>query len=338
MSDLSENANYHSTGGSVFDDRGQDSVFLAYRTAWQKNPKEKIVAPAPLHLDIESTNTCNMNCAHCAAAADHWGGGQKGFMDLSLFQSIIDQAASAGVCCVKFSLRGEPLLHPGLMDMINYTIHSGIMDCYFNTNGMLLDEGMCHTIVQSRIPRISISVDGWSAESYGWIRKGGDYDYVCKNIARLRRVRNQAGSAVPRIRVQAVLTPEMETHRELYISQWSDIADEIGFVDAREEGPEAGGYSEAFAGFCCPFLWQRMTILWDGTLLPCLMHGVEDFSLMAFGNVRDLDIVQAWQSEKENEYRSLHEQGRSHENDACLKCSYRDSEIRKLLRSIENTC
>lgn len=331
MSELSENANYHSAGGSVFDGHGQDPAFLAYRKAWQENPKKKIVAPAPLHLDVESTNTCNMKCAHCAAAADHWGGGQKGFMDFSLFQSIIDQAASAGVCCVKFSLRGEPLLHPGLMDMIDYTIHSGIMDCYFNTNGMLLDEGMCEKIVQSRLPRISVSVDGWDEKSYCRIRRGGDYERVCTHIRRLRDVRDHAGSVLPRIRIQAVLTPEMEEHRGRYTAQWSEIADEIGFVDARDEGACSSGYPKPCAQFSCPFLWQRMTILWDGMLLPCLMHGVEDFSLLAFGNVRDLDIVQAWQSEKENEYRDLHAQGRSHEMKACLKCSYRESEIRKRL-------
>lgn len=73
-----------------------------------------------------------------------------------------------------------------------------------------------------------------------------------------------------------------------------------------------------------------MTILWDGTVLPCLMHGVSDFDLVALGNVREKSLKQMWKSEQASRYRKLHRNGRAHELEACDRCSYRATELEKL--------
>ena len=73
-----------------------------------------------------------------------------------------------------------------------------------------------------------------------------------------------------------------------------------------------------------------MAILWDGTLLPCLMHGVSDFELMALGNVKEVSIKDMWLSERVNSYRELHKSGQAHKLEACDRCSYRAMELEKL--------
>jgi radical SAM protein with 4Fe4S-binding SPASM domain len=74
-------------------------------------------------------------------------------------------------------------------------------------------------------------------------------------------------------------------------------------------------------------LWQRMTIAWDGTLLPCV-HDIYEW--MKFGNIADISIRDAWQSAREDSYRTLHRQGRAHEISSCDRCPLRENEIRKI--------
>lgn len=332
---MDDNLNYHSGGKTVFDDSVKDARFAEYRRQWQENPKNGTVSAFPLHLDIESTNACNLKCPHCASTCNNWGNSKIGFMDFDLFRKIIDEASKNGCYCVKFSLRGEPLLHPRIMDMIKHVSESRIIDFYFNTNGMLLNEKNIKSLIDSGLRRISISVDGWDKESFNRFRLGADYDVVCNNIKKIVSIRGQ--NKYPKIRVQTVMLPEMKPHWNSYKEKWSMIADEVGYLDAREEGE---GHEERHKGvkckeFRCPFLWQRMTILWDGTLLPCLMHGVSDVSLMAFGNVKELSIKDAWHSARETEYRELHRQGRSHEIKACDMCSYRAMEIAKVRSDVK---
>jgi MoaA/NifB/PqqE/SkfB family radical SAM enzyme len=328
---MSENFNYHSIDKSVFDEKlSNDSRFIEYRRQWRENPSNGVIANFPLHLDIESTNACNLKCPYCAATSNSWGKNKKGFMDFDLFKKVINEASGEGCYCVKFSLRGEPLLHPKLSEMIKYAIDSGIIDCYFNTNGMKLTEEVTHKLIDAELPRISISVDGWDKKSFEKNRIGADYELVCNNIKSLLEIRNRRNVKFPKLRIQTVMLSEMREHWDEYIKHWSGIADEVGFLDAREEGAGIDHRGVSCKDFFCPFLWQRMTILWDGTLLPCLMHGVDDFDLMSFENIKNISIKEAWHSTRENCYRKLHRSGMSHELKACDRCSYRAMEINKI--------
>ena len=64
----SDNLNYHSVGKTVFEENLKNNKFADYRHQWVENPRKYIVSKFPLHLDIESTNVCNLKCPYCAAA------------------------------------------------------------------------------------------------------------------------------------------------------------------------------------------------------------------------------------------------------------------------------
>ncbi|HEY9070172.1 MAG TPA: radical SAM/SPASM domain-containing protein [Candidatus Ozemobacteraceae bacterium] len=322
------NLNFHSSGHSVFDASLQDAAFAEYRRQWRDNPINAVVAPFPLHLDIESTSACNLRCPHCAATHEGWGPHARGFISMELFRKLIDEAAREGVYCIKFSLRGEPLIHPHLVDMVRMVRKAGILDCYFNTNAMLLTEEISTALIEAGLPRISISIDGWDAKSYSQYRPGADYSLVCKNIETLLRIRTRLKSTTPKIRIQTVMLPEMNLHWESYKEYWRKFADEVGYLDARDEGPGVNHRGKT-GKFKCPFLWQRLTVLWDGTVLSCLAHGVEDLKPLTLGNAATDSLKSLWHSEAEKHLRKLHISGESHQNAGCDCCSYRALEMSK---------
>ncbi len=323
------NANFHpATPSSVFDVR-DELRFKEYRRRWVEAPARFEVGEFPIHLDIESTGVCNLRCPFCATTTENWGPSSPGYMEWGLFQRIVDEGTEYGLCAAKLSFRGEPTLHQRLVEMVEYAKQKGLMDVYFNTNATLLTARLINRLIDAGLDRISISIEGTTKEVYEASRVGAKFEKVKANVERLREIREQRGVKHPRIRIQTVLLPELRDGFPQYVDYWSKYADEVAYLDARAESPE-DDHRGAVADWACPFLWQRMTILWDGTLLPCLMHGVSDFSLLSFGNVKQIRIRDAWLSEKACRNRELHRTGRSHELEACDRCSYRAMELGKL--------
>lgn len=329
MAQATANANFHSvTGRSVFDERQSDPRFLEYRRRWREYPAQFIAGEFPIHLDIESTGVCNLRCPFCATTMKNWGPDVPGYLRWDLFTRIIDEGSAEGLFSVKLSFRGEPTLHPRLPEMVAYAKQKGILDVYFNTNATLLSEGLVHRLIDAGLDRISISFEGIEKEEYEQYRVGARYEKVIENVKRLYRIRQERGLRIPQIRVQSVMLPELRDRFPQYVEFFKPFVDEVAYLDMRREGPE-DDHRGRVADWACPFLWQRMTILWDGMVLPCLMHGVSDFDLMSLGRVGEISLKGMWKNEQASRYRRLHQSGWAHELEACDRCSYRAMELEK---------
>ena len=329
MVQIQPNANFHTAGTKTVFDQRRDERFLDYRRRWHEFPINFIVGEFPIHLDIETTNVCNLHCPFCATTYKNWGPYKKGFLEFAIFKRVIDEGVDNGLCSIKLSFRGEPLLHPDIAQMIAYAKKRGIIDIYFNTNAMLLDENKIDQLIDSGLDRISISFEGTSKEVYEKYRVGAEYEVVLQNIKKLRHIRDKRGISYPQIRIQSVLFSELKATFDQYVRFWQEIVDEIGYLDGRYEKPD-DEHRGFIADWACPFLWQRMVVLWEGTLLPCLMHGIDDFSLMSLGNIQEVSIKDQWKSAVISGYRALHQIGEAHKIAACDRCSYRAMELGKL--------
>lgn len=323
------NANFHTaTARDVFAARHGDSRFQEYRRRWVEDPAQFRAGNFPIHLDIESTGVCNLRCPFCATTMKNWGPDVPGYMKMELFKKIIDEGAREGLCSIKLSFRGEPTLHPHLPDMVAYAKQQGILDVYFNTNGTMLTEERIHRLIDAGLDRISISFEGTHKEEYELQRVGAKFEKVVENILRLRRIRDERGLRIPQIRIQSVMVPELKERFREYVEFWEPTADEVAYLDMRREGPEDDHRGQV-ADWACPFLWQRMTILWDGTTLPCLMHGVSDFSLLRLGKAGEQSLRDMWRGAQAADYRKLHQAGQAHTLEACDRCSFRSMELEK---------
>ncbi|OGR73181.1 MAG: hypothetical protein A2089_12625 [Elusimicrobia bacterium GWD2_63_28] len=305
--------------------------YAEYRTAWAENPRKGIVTDFPINVDLEITNACNLSCPHCASARKNWGDEKTGFIEESLVKKVLDEVKAGAGMSMKFSLRGEPLLHPKAALFLECAKEAGLADYYFNTNGVPLTRDIAVELVKHRLPRISISVGGWDEASFARSQAGADLGALKRNISILRDVRQSYGSAAPIIRIQATFIKDLRTRLKEFKELWMPLADEIGLVDFREESSPAARPASATAGFRCNFLWQRLVVLWDGSVYPCLFHGVKYPEPLRLGNVRTATLGGMWKSPRMEALRRLHLAGTSHENACCAGCSYRRAEIDKLV-------
>ena len=102
--------------------------------------------PAPVNMEIDLSNRCQMGCPFCHFAHVHSRGPlakrrthETGdLMDTKLAMKIVDQLAEAGVRSITWSGGGEPTLHPEMAEIVKYTDQAGI-DQGVYTNGLKLE-------------------------------------------------------------------------------------------------------------------------------------------------------------------------------------------------------
>ncbi len=319
---INVNSNFHTLAGRSVVDR-EDARYREYRTKWDEWPKHYSVGDFPLHLDVEPTNTCNLRCPFCATTHNKY---KKGFMKEHIWKKILDEGGENNLYSLKFTYRGEPLLHPDLPEMVRYAKNAGIMDVYFNTNAVRLDDPTIRQLIDAGLDRISISFEGYEKKTYEKYRVGAQFENVVSNIALLKKIKEEVGATKPLVRIQTVLIPELRGKEKQYSEFWKTNSDEVAYLDMKDEenNPDHTGIVYDWA---CPQLFQRLTVTWEGTILPCV-HDIYDW--MKLGSIPENTLKESWNNLRERQFRSLHKEGRAHEIAACDRCPLRENEIRKL--------
>ena len=311
------NTNFKTLSDNNIVEKERDELYNNYRFKWHNNPKNKIVSTFPLFLDIEATSVCNLKCPHCIQSHVAF---KRGYMQWDMYEKIIDEATDNECYGCKFNTisRGEPLLHKDLSKMISYAKKKGMIDVYFNTNGLLLNEDLCKRLLDSGLDRISFSVDGHDKKSY-YENRGADWYKVIHNVYLFYLLRN-VGNYNTKIRVQTVNLENIDLG--IYKNLWRIWADDIGVVSYKEMQERKYGL---ISDWTCPQLWQRMSILFNGTILPC-NHDDREFA--ALGNYNSMSISKAWRNV--NFMREIHRKKEADLIDACDGCFLRTSEILNL--------
>jgi len=136
----------------------------------------------------ESTIRCNLTCAHCRRIDSD----DTAYRDLSTKQAgdLIEQLAALGkgqpMMPVLVFSGGEPLCRNDLFDLIGKAGSFGIVSA-LATNGTLIDSSVAGRVRDSGIMRVSVSLDGATAEVHNRLRQlDGSFEGALEGIAHLR--------------------------------------------------------------------------------------------------------------------------------------------------------
>lgn len=320
--EVNPNSNFNSIEGSVTPDNASDE-YREYRRCWMENPKHFVLRDMPMHLDIEASSRCNLKCSFCDKLPN-LKPGQLGDIDFDLFTHVINQfSQDHKLWGLKLSYRGEPLINKRVPDMVKYAKEHGVLDVYFNTNGMFLDEEMCRHLIEAHLDRVSISIDGIEASEYERVRIGAKYNVLISNLETLIKLRNEYRVSYPKIRIQSVKFPD--TDADVYKAKWKAYANEIAMIDYKDESTRD---ISLVGNWACPQLWQRLTIEWDGTVLGCNNDDPRNINL---GNAWKRSIYDCWHDAVLENIRDKHKSGLSHEVNDCNGCPWRTAQIRKII-------
>ena len=165
----------------------------------------------PAKVYLEPTNACNLACSTCVRHA--WDE-PEGFMEWATFAAVADGLATGRGAAgdgapgagapgtIAFMGLGEPLLHPGFLDMVRAAKERGLR-AEVTTNALLLDGAMAAGILDAGLDQLVVSIDGASAEAFGRVR-GASLSRVVENISRLHDGRGVGYASSVRIGVEFV--------------------------------------------------------------------------------------------------------------------------------------
>lgn len=317
-------ATFHMQKAPKVSEEEKDPKYKEYRRKWNENPKNHIVGDFPIHLDIESTSSCNLKCVMCF---QNFNPPPKGYIDFELYKRIIDEGSQKGLCSVKLSIRGEPLLHPRIVDLVKYAKDKGVVEVMFNTNGNLLKEELSKRLIKAGLDKIIFSIDGITKEFYESIRIGGNFDRVLGNVKTLRRLKREMGTEKPYIRIQMVKLKKIKNideHVKKYVEFWSRYADYVAAEEENEWDYSKNTGTVVDSTFDCPMVYQRLMVRYDGTTTMCCG---DLYAEMPIGNAKADKLGDMWKGEKINNVRKMNAQGKSHLVPICNKCGYRRTVI-----------
>jgi AdoMet-dependent heme synthase len=131
----------------------------------------------------EVTRRCNLNCVHCRAAAEK--GPYPGELSTSRCMGILEEISRIGKPIVILT-GGEPLLREDVFEIAERGTQLGLR-MVMATNGTFLTPEITEKMMESGIKRVSISLDGSTAEEHDAFRMvPGAFDAALAGIELLK--------------------------------------------------------------------------------------------------------------------------------------------------------
>ena len=149
-------------------------------------------APLPPMVILDVTNTCNLQCIHCPQPKIQR---DKGFKSLNItwdnFSKIVQEIATVDdPILLRLAGDGEPMIHPQIIEMVEYAKKNSHATVDLTTNGMLMDPLKVDRLLEAGIDLIDFSIDAFSKPVYEVVRRGGKYEKLIASIFHFLHRRN----------------------------------------------------------------------------------------------------------------------------------------------------
>ncbi|MBW2619623.1 MAG: radical SAM protein, partial [Deltaproteobacteria bacterium] len=221
--------------------------YIFNRVGWYLAPVNQIVPPFPFHVDIETANTCNMNCPMCYRSMLK----NIGQMEMGLFRKAVDECAQNNVYSVRLSWRGEALTHPRIKEMIAYATKR-IKNVSFLTNAFYIDGSMADCFIDTGLAYLSVSFDGIK-DIYETVRHPAKFEDSYQRLRELKVKKEARGARRPQVRV-CTIWPAVKDDPKDYQRTMREVSDYmvcnpyINFM----------GPMKIKKGFICQYPWERI--------------------------------------------------------------------------------
>ena len=286
----------------------------------------------PITMDIEPTTGCNFRCTMCQVSSPDF---KSKNLDYDMFKKTIDD--NKQLLKIKLQGMGEPLVNNNFFNMMEYASKYSIVS-EITTNGSLLNEKNIKKLLKANISRITISIDGATADVFQKIRVKSNFETVvsnCKNLItsfkkKIIRPEISAWCVVQNDNVGQFediynLCRKIGFDKltyQFYLSGWgkeewnninkekkveiNSLNQKIQEIKKRgsAEGMEVNIFEENLLSFSkqCVWPWESSYISKTGDVVPCCIIG--DEKVVSFGNIKKNTFKEIWNSDEYKNFRN----------------------------------
>lgn len=279
---------------------------------------------------VEPTSKCNLNCAICFRHG--WINEKLGHMSAEHMNKLVDDVKQIpSVKEVFIGGMGEPLCHPNICKMISALskdVHVSLL-----TNGTMLTEECCVSLVDAGLYMLWVSVDGFDKKSYESIQRGSCFDSITQNLETFNKIRK--GQNI-KLGITFVVTPE-NVDQLSKINEFADKyeVDELNISHMipgepipkddliefynRQDIPVGKMHRFEPKGNMlpenvCPFMQQKAVFVkWNGDIVPCmqLLHSCFTYlydeqrkiTSYSYGNLSKNALKEVWEDDEYKAFR-----------------------------------
>lgn len=288
---------------------------------------------------IEIGNICNLSCDFCPETQR-----KQEFMDLNTFTTILDQV-KPHTDYIYFHVKGEPLLHPRLDELLDISYEKGLK-VNITTNGTMISKVTDKILNKPALRQISFSLHSFDGnhneneyfeEKKTYFQEIFDFIEVSTktpllislrlwnleqdNTVNLEKGRNQELLKM----IEKEFDLDYKIAEEILPGRGIKIADRVYLNQDHEfKWPDLKEEEDDGVGFCYG-LRDQVAILVDGTVVPCCLDGEGVINL---GNIHKTSFTQIRESKRaQNIYHGF--SNRKAVEELCRKCGYRKMKHKK---------
>lgn len=297
--------------------RGHLLGYLKNRFIWYYAPALNIETRFATHVDLEIASQCQLKCPMCYTTTDFFKSTiNRTFMDFELYKKCVDECARHKVYSIRLSWRGEPLLHPNVIEMVEYAKKKGIPEVSFLSNAGKLDDRMIDGLIKAGLDWITVSFDGLG-ETYNHYRRPLKFDDTVAKLKRLQQRKKELNTLKPVLKVQTVWDA-IADDPDAYYKFMSSIADEVAFNPVKDKHYyKEQDLTNMKPNYRCPRLWQRMYVSATGKIGVCLSDVFEDLTI---ADANEMSLYDAWHGEVFRTIREKHRKGEQFDYLICRRC------------------
>ncbi len=275
----------------------------------------------PLMVVVAVSYVCNARCPNCPYTQSSIRQSYKDvpFMHPETFKRIADECGVHGTY-IRISGGGEPLLHPQMVELIDYAKCAGAKVGLI-TNGSLLTPRIADLLLAVNVDAIEVSADAADAFTYSVVRTGLNFDRLVFNTQYLVDKRDESRSTT-KIIASIINQRELAGKLDSAVVFWSGIVDNVQVRKYLTWGigdPDRSADATPYLAdrVPCPFPFERLNIDSRGTIEFC---GFDIAGNTDFGNVANVSIARVWAGDKFNLWRKLLLEGKYEKIEVCRKC------------------
>lgn len=287
----------------------------------------------PFVVEIFPFYGCIFKCNYCLFSvkpAERGFISSKNMMDIDLFYKCVDDMSlfPEKIKTLRFVGIGEPLLHPQIHNMVNYSKQKNIADKFeIITNGALLTPELWLNLVDAGLDRLVLSVQGTSQQRYKSVCKY-KLDFG-KFINILKYVYDNKKNVHIYIKIIDCAL-EGKKDEKKFFEIFGDCCDTIaientvpiyngidykGILNKNKKITQFG--NEVVDIKVCPQPFFTMKINPDGKVVPCYSFEYPEI----IGDCNKQSMKDIWNSDKFLDFRLKMLNGRNKVNDICKKCN-----------------
>lgn len=167
------------------------------KTVFNLLRRPEVVRDLPVHLQLESTDACNLHCTSCSR--DMLVDKAK-LLTEAQWKKIIDELQPTNI---NVSGIGEPFLHPDILRIVRYARSKGSkVNCATNFTRV---RGRHREIVEAGFSQLKVSIDSATPDTYRKIRGEDFFGTIIDNVKEVQRWKAELGSATPSVRFNFAL-------------------------------------------------------------------------------------------------------------------------------------